>query len=67
MIYDPREYLPYMTRIADPRFHGFEIGVMVHYPDTIGVTRGSFHIMEFYKGRPVLLRMPLKRFKYSRN
>lgn len=67
MIYEPREFLPYMTPVADTRFCGYEIGVMVHYRDVIGVTRGSKCIMEFYKAKPILIGLPKTRFKYSRN
>lgn len=67
MTYDPREFLPYTYRDMTPGFLGFGFDIMIHYPDTIGITRGTIYIEEFYRGKPVLIGLPWKRFKFNRN
>lgn len=67
MIYEPREFLPYSFRDMTPGFMGYNFGIMVHYRDVIGITRGTVHIEEFYKGKPVLIGLPKTRFKFNRN
>lgn len=67
MRYQPCEYLPYSFRDMTPGFLGYNFGVMLHYRDVIGITQGSCHIMEFYRGKPVLIGLPWKRYKFNRN